>query len=68
MEHWNKEAGAVWLGRLLNTYEKAIWLNPTPFEHWDYTWSIGAIGKIFDGRMYPLTLDGLEDAMRALAR
>ncbi len=68
VEHWNKEAGAVWLGRLLNTYEKAVWLNPTPAEHWDYTWSIGAIGKIFDGRMYPLTLDGLENAMRALAR
>ena len=68
VEHWNAEAGGVWLQRVLSTFDKAVWLNPVPKEHWDYTWSIQGIRKIFEDRMFPLTLDGLEDAMRALAR
>lgn len=68
VEHWNEEAGGVWLQRLLATFGKAVWLNPVPQDHWDYTWSIQAVRRIFEGRMFPLTLDGLEEAMRALAR
>ena len=64
----NDEAGGVWLQRLLATFGKAVWLNPVPQDHWDYTWSIQAIRRIFEDRMFPLTLDGLEEAMRALAR
>jgi uncharacterized protein with von Willebrand factor type A (vWA) domain len=68
VEHWNEEAGATWLQRMLATYDRAVWLNPVPQAHWDYTWSTQAIRQIFEDRMFPLTLDGLEDAMRALAR
>ncbi|MYZ49924.1 vWA domain-containing protein [Propylenella binzhouense] len=68
VEHWNEEAGAVWLARLLGHFRKAAWLNPVPGEHWGQTWTIGATRQIMGGRMYPLTLEGLDGAMRALAR
>jgi hypothetical protein len=68
VEHWNPEAGAVWLGRVLSIYRSAVWLNPTPEEHWRYTASIGMIEKIMEGRMFPLTLEGIDAAMRELMR
>ncbi|MGQ7792639.1 vWA domain-containing protein [Faunimonas sp. B44] len=68
VEHWNEEPGAVWLARMLDRFEKAAWLNPVPEEHWGHTWTIRAVRELMGGRMYPLTLDGLEGAMRALAR
>ena len=68
VEHWNEEAGAAWLDRLLATYAKAVWLNPVPEAHWDYTASIGMIREIMEERMFPLTLAGLDAAMRALGR
>jgi uncharacterized protein with von Willebrand factor type A (vWA) domain len=68
VEHWNEEAGAVWLQRVLDHFPKAVWLNPVQREHWAYTQSIGMVRQIFEGRMFPLTLDGLDDAMRALVR
>ncbi|NBC32318.1 MAG: VWA domain-containing protein [Alphaproteobacteria bacterium] len=68
VEHWNAEPGEVWLRRLLDTYPKAVWLNPTPERFWGYTPSIGLIRRIFEGRMMPLTLAGLDDAMRLLSR
>jgi uncharacterized protein len=68
VEHHNEEAGAVWLRRMLDVYSKAAWLNPTPPERWAYHESIGMLEKLMDGRMYPLTLEGLERATRALAR
>jgi uncharacterized protein with von Willebrand factor type A (vWA) domain len=68
VEHWNEEAGQVWLERVLNIYEHAVWLNPVPEKHWDYTASIQAVRSIFTNRMYPLTLKGLDDAMRELNR
>jgi len=67
VEHWNEEAGASWLKRLLATYPKAIWLNPEPQQRWDYTPSIQMIGEIMDDRMYPLTVSGLEEGMRTLS-
>jgi uncharacterized protein len=68
VEHWNAEAGEVWLRRLLSTYPKAVWLNPIPERYWEATQSIGMIGELMDRRMFPLTLDGLDRAMRRLTR
>ena len=68
VEHWNEEAGEVWLGRILDHFPKAVWLNPVPAEHWAYTQSIGMVRRIFSERMFPLTLEGLDGAMRALLR
>jgi hypothetical protein len=67
VEHWNDEPGAVWLRRLLNTYPKAIWLNPEPLQRWEYTPSIKMIQDLMDNRMYPLTVAGLDEGMKALA-
>jgi uncharacterized protein with von Willebrand factor type A (vWA) domain len=68
VEHWNEEAGEVWLKRITATYPHAVWLNPIPAKHWDYTPSIGLIEKIFERRMYELTLGGLDSAIRELGR
>jgi hypothetical protein len=59
VEHWNEEAGAVWLSRLLAGYPHAAWFNPVDESYWQYTASIGMIRQIMGGRMFPLTLDGL---------
>ena len=66
VEHWNEEPGAVWVKRLLDTYPKAIWLNPEPRERWDYTPSIKITRELMDDRMYPLTIAGLDEGIRAL--
>ncbi len=68
VEHWNEEAGAVWLMRVLDIYAKSVWINPVPEKHWDYTHSIGMIRELFGERMYPLTVEGLDNAMKELAR
>jgi uncharacterized protein with von Willebrand factor type A (vWA) domain len=68
VEHWNEEAGAVWMERLLNTWSRAVWLNPLPEEHWNYTPSIKLLQQLMGQRMFPLTIDGLERAMRSLSR
>ena len=66
VEHWNEEPGAVWIKRLLNTYPKAIWLNPEPRHRWDYTPSVKITREILGDRMYPLTVAGLDEGMKAL--
>jgi len=68
VEHWNEEAGAVWLDRVAQIYPHIVWLNPVAQKHWDYTPSIQMISQILGGRMFPLTLAGLDGAMRALNR
>ncbi|MCA1749538.1 MAG: VWA domain-containing protein [Sphingomonadales bacterium] len=68
VEHFNEEAGAVWLHRLTNTYPAAAWLNPVPEQHWGYSQSTKVIRELMNDRMYPLTLDGLDEAMRELTR
>jgi uncharacterized protein with von Willebrand factor type A (vWA) domain len=68
VEHWNEEPGAVWLERFTRIYEHAIWLNPVPERHWEYTPSIQILKQIMSDRMYPLTLEGLDKAMRELSR
>jgi uncharacterized protein with von Willebrand factor type A (vWA) domain len=68
VEHWNEEPGAVWLQRVADIYEHIVWLNPTAERHWNYTPSVGVIRQLVKDRMYPLTLAGLEAAMKELAR
>ncbi|MEO9614207.1 MAG: VWA domain-containing protein [Nitratireductor sp.] len=68
VEHWNEEAGIVWLQRVLAQWPNAVWINPVTQKHWDYTHSIQMIREIFSERMYPLTLAGLEAATRDLSR
>ncbi|MEX2494707.1 MAG: VWA domain-containing protein [Woeseia sp.] len=66
VEHWNEEPGSVWIKRLLNTFPKAIWLNPEPEQRWDYTPSIKLTRDLMDDRMFPLTVSGLEAGIRRL--
>lgn len=66
VEHMNEEAGAVWMRRLLHTYPKSVWLNPEPRPRWDYTPSIAMLRELMGDRMFPLTIDGLGEAMRSL--
>ena len=68
VEHWNEEPGALWVDRVTQIYESCVWLNPTPERHWDYTPSIGVVRQLMIDRMYPLTLQGLDKAMRELVR
>lgn len=68
VEHWNREPGAVWIDRVTGHFRKWAWLNPLPEEHWGYTQSIAMIRQLFAGKMYPLTLGGLEAAAKELSR
>ncbi|GLP86742.1 vWA domain-containing protein [Tritonibacter mobilis] len=67
-EHWNKEAGQVWLERARAQWSSHLWINPVPEKYWEYTHSIQMIREIFEDRMVPMTLDGLERGMRELTR
>ena len=68
VEHFNEETGATWMERLARTYPACVWLNPVAEKEWDYTQSIRIVRELLGGRMYPLTLDGLDKAMRELVR
>ena len=68
VEHFNEEAGSVWIDRLLKTYEKSAWINPTPMDRWRYHESIRMTKDLMGDRMYTLTIDGLEKAMKELAK
>ncbi|MCG6122475.1 MAG: VWA domain-containing protein [Microvirga sp.] len=68
VDHWNEEAGEVWVRRLTEHFQKAVWLNPTPRAHWRHTRSIAMVEQLLEGRMFPLTVEGLDSAMRALTR
>jgi uncharacterized protein with von Willebrand factor type A (vWA) domain len=69
VEHWNEEPGAAWLERVNRVYERLVWLNPTPRAHWDHTPSINLVRDIIGAeRMFPLTIQGLDGAMRELSR
>ncbi|MBW0157887.1 vWA domain-containing protein [Sedimentimonas flavescens] len=65
-EHWNQEAGHLWLTRAREQWPDNVWLNPEPERLWNYTQSIGLIREIFENRMYPLTLEGITRAMKVL--
>ena len=68
VEHWNEESGEVWMKRVLEVYQSAIWLNPTKEAHWEYTHSTSLMRQLMNDRMYPLTVGGLENAMKELSR
>src|SRR5476651_1003218 len=68
VEHVNEEAGTVWLERITRTYPHAVWLNPVAKRHWDYSESTTLIRRLFSQRMFPITIEGLEGAMKELVR
>ncbi len=68
VEHWNPESGQVWMERLTAHFRRVAWLNPTPEPAWSYSASTGLLQQLLEGRMYPLTLDGLDRMTRALSR
>ncbi len=67
IEHWNDEPGATWMRRLLASYPRHAWLNPEPEDRWEWTPSLHMTREILDGRMYALTIKGLDQAMRSLS-
>lgn len=68
VEYHNEEAGSAWMQRLSQTFDKLIWLNPVQEQYWDFTPSILMMRELVEGKMYPLTLAGLEKAMRLLSK
>ncbi len=68
VEYWNEEAGHVWMQRLTDTFQHAVWLNPIPEGQWPWTQSVKMMRDLMGGRMFPLTLEGLDAAMRELNR
>jgi uncharacterized protein with von Willebrand factor type A (vWA) domain len=68
VEHLNPEPGAMWLKRVTDIYPHAVWLNPAPQQYWSHTPSTEIVSRLFEGRMFSLTLDGLDQAMRELVR
>ena len=68
VEHFNEEAGAIWLHRVAQTYPATVWLNPVPEKQWNYSQSTKMIKDLVGGSMFPLTLEGLDGAMRELTR
>src|SRR5215831_10621724 len=68
VEHVNPESGQIWMERVTRTYPACVWLNPVPESQWEYSQSIRAMRQHMRGRMYPLTLEGLDKAMRELVR
>lgn len=68
VEHWNSEAGAVWMQRLCAAFPRLVWLNPEPVERWKHTASVRILKELIEERMYPLTLQGLDSAIAELRR
>jgi len=68
VEHWNEEAGASWMSRFKGWYDKIVWINPTPQETWEYSTSVAMTQELVEGRMFPLTIRGLEEGMNLLSK
>ena len=68
VEHWNEEAGALWMQRVMDTYDKVIWINPTPHDTWEYSTSVALTMKLVDDQMFPLTIRGIEEGMNFLTK
>lgn len=66
IEHWNEEPGALWMQKLIRTWPHHVWLNPEPQQRWDYTPSVQITRELIEDRMFPLTLGGLDQAIKAL--
>ncbi|GAB5379038.1 MAG: VWA domain-containing protein [Aliiglaciecola sp.] len=68
VEHWNEEPGALWIKRLTNYFEHAIWLNPQLSRYWDYYASVQIIKELMEEKMFPMTIEGLTDGIKALTK
>ena len=68
IEHWNEEAGALWMKRMVGIYDKLVWLNPVPKEHWEYSASVELTRSLVEDNMFPLTIRGLEESMAYLSK
>lgn len=68
VEHWNEEPGAAWMERFQGIYDNVVWLNPTPQETWEYSSSVTMTQDLVGGKMYPLTIRGLEEGMGQLSK
>ena len=68
VEHWNEEAGAIWMQRVMDTYDRVIWINPTLEETWEYSTSVAIARKLVDDQMFPLTVRGIENGMNYLTK
>ena len=68
IEHWNEEAGAVWMQRLTDHFDKVIWINPLPVDYWGEGGSLGIAKQLLSDNMFPMTVEGLADGMRYLSR
>ena len=68
IEHWNEEAGALWMKRMVGIYDKLVWLNPVPEEHWEYSASVELTRSLVEDNMFPLTIRGLEESMSYLSK
>ncbi|MCE2459302.1 MAG: VWA domain-containing protein [Pseudomonadales bacterium] len=68
VEHWNDEPGALWMNRFMESYDKLVWINPTPRETWDYSTSVAMTRDLVGDQMYPLTISGLEGGMGHLSK
>ncbi len=68
VEHWNEEAGAIWMQRVMDTYDRVVWINPTLENTWEYSTSVALARKLVDDQMYPLTVRGIEDGMNFLTK
>ena len=66
VDHWNDEAGSVWMQRITQRWPRHVWLNPEPEDRWNYTASIGIVRQLLGDRMFPLTIEGLDRAIQAL--
>ncbi len=68
VEHWNEEAGAIWMQRMMDGFDKVIWINPTPLDTWEYSTSVALTNKLVDEQMFPLTIRGIENGMNYLTK
>ena len=68
IEHYNDEAGAVWIKRLTDVFDNVVWINPTPTDYWEHSYSIEVVRELVEDRMFPLSIKGLEEAMTLLTK
>jgi uncharacterized protein with von Willebrand factor type A (vWA) domain len=68
IEHYNEEAGAVWIKRLTEVFDHMVWINPTPKTYWEHSYSIEIVKELLEDRMFPMSVKGLEEAMALLTK
>ena len=68
IEHYNEEAGAVWIKRLTDHFDQIVWINPTPKDYWEHSYSIEVARELVENRMFPLSVKGLEESMTLLTK